>query len=217
MTSVTHGQKFTDGNQADRSLERIFSRTHRSRKVADLLSAEEFERVFSRLYELSRRASFHIKTTEAQHYRRYLLQQQVEERRKNKAQPDTETAKVMDTIGRAPRGLNDGKGFVFVSHLGEVFPSGFLPFTAGNVRSDSLSHIYREPPIFQQLRDDSRLRGKCGACEFKHICGSSRARAFALTGDPLAEESCCSYVPRNYTPTEAAPSHWRRPAALQVL
>lgn len=121
------------------------------------------------------------------------------------------------TIGRAPRGLNDGKGFIFVSHLGEVFPSGFLPFSAGNVRSDPLRRIYRESSIFQQLRDDSRLGGKCGACEYRHICGGSRARAYALTGDPLAEESCCSYVPKNYVATEAPPSQWQGSTALHVL
>ncbi len=157
-------------------------------KIADLLSADEFEEVFAKLYQVSRRASFHIKTTEAQHYRRYVLQQQVAARRNGAEHVINDTAKVMDTIGRAPRGLNDGKGFVFVSHMGEVFPSGFLPFTAGTVRSDSLSRIYRESPMFQQLHDDSQLGDKCGACEFRHICGGSRARAFALTGDPLAEE-----------------------------
>ena len=71
-------------------------------------------------------------------------------------------AKVQDTVGRAPRGLNDGKGFVFVSHMGEVFPSGFLPFSGGNVRSDSLSRIYRESPIFQQLRDPDQLEANVG-------------------------------------------------------
>jgi AdoMet-dependent heme synthase len=186
-------------------------------RIADLLSAEGFEEVFAKLYQLSRRARFNIKTTEAQHYRRYVLQQQVAARRNGAEQLVDDTAKVVDTIGRAPRGLNDGKGFVFVSHLGAVFPSGFLPFTAGNIRADALSRIYRESPIFQQLRDDSQLGGKCGACEFRHICGGSRARAYALTGDPLAEESCCSYVPKNYIRTEALPSQWRRPAALHVL
>ena len=186
-------------------------------RIAELLSADEFEGVFAKLYQLSKRAHFHIKTTEAQHYRRYMLQQQVAERRNGGERLGDNTAKVQDTIGRVPRGLNDGKGFVFVSHLGEVFPSGFLPFSAGNVRSDSLSRIYRESSIFQQLRDDSQLGGKCGACEFRHICGGSRARAYALTGDPLAEESCCSYVPKNYVATEAPPSQWQRPTALHVL
>jgi hypothetical protein len=126
-------------------------------KLDHLLSAEKFESVFAKLYGLSHRASFHIKTTEAQHYRRYVLQQQVALRRSCTAQPGATIAKVEDNIGRAPRGLNDGKGFVFVSHTGEVFPSGFLPFSAGNVRSDSLSRIYRESPIFRQLRDPSQL------------------------------------------------------------
>jgi len=167
-------------------------------RLDDLLSAEEFEAIFARLYELSRRAQFHIKTTEAQHYRRYVLQQQVAERQNGRASVPNAAEKVIDTIGRAPRGLNDGKGFVFISHLGEVFPSGFLPLSAGNVRTESLSAIYRESPIFQQLRDPSQLAGKCGACEFKHVCGGSRARAYALMGDPLAEEPCCSYVPKDY-------------------
>jgi radical SAM protein with 4Fe4S-binding SPASM domain len=171
----------------------------------------------AKLYRLSRQARFHLKTTEAQHYRRYVLQQQVAERRNGAERLVDNTEKVMHTIGRAPRGLNDGKGFVFIFHLGEVFPSGFLPFTAGNVRSDSLSRIYRESPMFQQLRDDSQLGGKCGACEFRHICGGSRARAYALTGDPLAEEFCCSYMPRNYIRAEVPPSQWRRPPALHVL
>ena len=186
-------------------------------RIAELLSADEFEGVFAKLYQLSKRAHFHIKTTEAQHYRRYVLQQQVAERRNGGGRRDDDTAKVQDTIGRAPRGLNDGKGFVFVSHLGEVFPSGFLPYSAGNVRSDTLGRIYRQSSIFQQLRDDSQLAGKCGACEYRHICGGSRARAYALTGDPLAEESCCSYVPKNYVATEAPPSQWQRPTALHVL
>lgn len=186
-------------------------------KLGDLLSAEEFEDIFAKLHELSQRAPFHIKTTEAQHYRRYILQQQVAAKRSGKQPAQAVPAKVQDTVGRAPRGLNDGKGFVFVSHTGEVFPSGFLPFSGGNVRSDSLSRIYRESPIFQQLRDPDQLGGKCGACEFRHICGGSRARAFAMTGDPLAEEPCCSYVPKGYVAPEVSPTLWRRPPQLRVL
>lgn len=186
-------------------------------KLDDLLSAEEFEEIFAKLHQLSQRAPFHIKTTEAQHYRRYVLQQQVAEKRSGQRPSQTPAAKVQDTVGRAPRGLNDGKGFVFVSHTGEVFPSGFLPFSGGNVRSDSLSRIYRESPIFQQLRDPDQLEGKCGACEFRHICGGSRARAFATTGDPLAEEPCCSYVPKGYVTPEVSAALWRRPPELRVL
>lgn len=166
-------------------------------KLNDLLNAEEFEQVFAKIYRLSKTASFDIKTTEAQHYRRYLLQQRVAERKAGQQGPTSE--KVADAIGRAPRGLNDGKGFVFISHIGEVFPSGFLPLSAGNVRRQPLSTIYRESPLFLALRDTSKLEGKCGACEFKEICGGSRSRSYALTGNPLGEEPCCSYVPRGYT------------------
>ena len=186
-------------------------------RIDDLLSAEEFEAVFAKLYKLSRRSRFHIKTTEAQHYRRYALQQQVAERRSGTPSVASAAEKVQDTIGRAPRGLNDGKGFVFVSHLGEVFPSGFLPFSAGNVRTESLSIIYRESPIFQQLRDPEQLGGKCGACEFRHVCGGSRARAYAVTGDPLAEEPCCSYIPKDYAPTDVPPLLRQRQISLRVL
>ena len=85
--------------------------------------------------------------------------------------------------------MNDGKGFLFVSHVGNVYPSGFLPIHAGNVKETPLSEIYRNAPIFKSLRDTSKLEGKCGG---------SRARAYALTGDPLAAEPCCIYEPKNW-------------------
>jgi radical SAM protein len=166
-------------------------------KLNDLLSAEEFEDVFATIYNLSKTAKFDIKTTEAQHYRRFVLQQRVAERKAG-TEILAPSEKASDAIGRAPRGLNDGKGFVFISHTGDVFPSGFLPVSAGNIRRQGLAEVYRNSPLFIGLRDTSRLQGKCGACEFKEICGGSRARAFALTGDPNAEEPCCSYVPKGY-------------------
>ena len=181
-------------------------------KLNDLLSADEFEQIFARLYSLSKTASFDIKTTEAQQYRRFLLQQRVIERAAGNLVPSAEH--VVDEIGRAPRGLNDAKGFVFISHLGEVFPSGFLPLSAGNIRRQSLSAIYRESPLFLNLRDTSKLEGKCGACEFKEICGGSRARAYALTGNPHGEEPCCSYIPRGYMQPIAPP---KRQCRLHVL
>ncbi len=182
-------------------------------KLNDLLSAEEFESVFAKVYSLSRTASFDIKTTEAQHYRRFVLQQRVAERKAGLG-VDSVHERSVDAIGRVPRGLNDGKGFVFISHKGEVFPSGFLPLSAGNIRKEKLASIYRDSPLFRDLRDTARLEGKCGCCEFKEICGGSRARAYALTGNPHAEEPCCSYVPRSYA--QAAPQ--LRPATtLHVL
>jgi AdoMet-dependent heme synthase len=182
-------------------------------KLSDLLNAEECEQVFARLHRLSKTASFDIKTTEAQHYRRYLLQQRVVERKAGIQDVGAQT-KAADAIGRMPRGLNDGKGFVFISHTGEVFPSGFMPLYAGNIRQQALADIYRESPLFLGLRDTSKLEGKCGACEFREICGGSRSRAYALTGNPYAEESCCSYVPRDYVLT---PPNLRSASTLHVL
>ncbi len=183
-------------------------------QLGDLLSGEEFEQVFAKIYELSRRANFQIKTTEAMHYRRYLLQHNLEERKMGHGhghpgghpqgadyEPGAPTA---DAASRnhawATRRVNDGKGFVFVSHVGNVYPSGFLPIHAGNVRQTPLAEIYRNAPIFKALRDTGRLEGKCGACEFKEICGGSRARAYAVTGDPLAQEPCCIYQPKHWDP-----------------
>jgi radical SAM protein len=178
-------------------------------QLDDLISAEEFEAVFAKLYQLAEHARFDIKTTEAQHYRRYVLQARAAERRRHQEEAAGTLAATTparwneiavenspDGIGRAPRGLNDAKGFVFISHFGEVFPSGFLPMSAGNVRRQPLAEIYQHSPLFVSLRDSSRLQGKCGACEFRNVCGGSRARAFALTGDPFAEEPCCVYEPR---------------------
>ena len=101
-----------------------------------------------------------------------------------------------DGIGRAPKGINDGKGFVFISHRGDVYPSGFLPISGGNIRKQSLASIYRDAPLFRALRDSHNLKGKCGACEFRDICGGSRARAYAVSGSPFDEEPCCVYQPK---------------------
>jgi AdoMet-dependent heme synthase len=184
-------------------------------QLADLISGEECEEVFAKLFDLALRVSFDIKTTEAQHYRRYVLQQRASERRTNRSlgafnpfycHPGRAGESSNESTGsgehrsgsiqRAPRGLNDAKGFVFISHVGEVFPSGFLPISGGNIRQKPLAQIYQHSPLFKSLRDTGQLKGKCGVCEFRHVCGGSRARAFALTGDPLAEEPCCLYVPK---------------------
>jgi len=170
----------------------------------DLISAEEFEKVFEKLYETAQRVSFDIKSTEAQHYRRFLLQKRVEDRKPgsgHKLLPFLGVSSA-DGIGRAPKGINDGKGFVFVSHRGEVYPSGFLPISGGNIRTQSLGDIYRNSPLFRELRDETLLEGKCGRCEFKEICGGSRARAFALTGNAFAQEPCCVHEPRRKTAPE---------------
>lgn len=179
-------------------------------QLDDLLSGEEFEQVFGKIYELSQRVNFQIKTTEAMHYRRYLLQHNLQEKQMGHGHPHAKPAEYEPgapmadaqtrTQGWATRRVNDGKGFVFISHMGNVYPSGFLPIHAGNIREKSLAEIYRNAPIFKALRNTGRLEGKCGACEFKEICGGSRARAYALTGDPLAQEPCCIYQPKNWIP-----------------
>ncbi len=96
---------------------------------------------------------------------------------------------------RAGRAVTDGNGFVFVDHLGNICPSGFLPLPAGNVRRDDLVTVYRQHPLFVALRDPARLGGRCGSCEWRERCGGSRARAYALGGDPLAEDPGCVYQP----------------------
>jgi AdoMet-dependent heme synthase len=172
-------------------------------KLEDLLSGAEFEEIFAKLYALSQRVSFQIKTTEGMHYRRYLLQQNVAAKRQAEAAA-ANTEGASRAIGWATKRVNDGRGFVFVSHVGNVYPSGFLPLSGGNIREQSLSRIYRESPLFRQLRDLAQLKGKCGVCEYKQICGGSRARAYAVAGDVLAEEPCCVYQPANYRPAKAA-------------
>ncbi|CAM5365830.1 TIGR04053 family radical SAM/SPASM domain-containing protein OS=Streptomyces rimosus subsp.rimosus (strain ATCC / DSM 40260 / JCM 4667 / NRRL 2234)OX=1265868 GN=SRIM_004155 PE=4 SV=1 [Streptomyces rimosus subsp. rimosus] len=99
---------------------------------------------------------------------------------------------------RPPLDVNAGRGFVFVSHTGTVHPSGFLPLAAGDVRTRPLTEIYRESELFTGLRDADRLGGRCGRCEFRRVCGGSRSRAHAVTGDPYAEEPWCGYRPGTF-------------------
>lgn len=141
---------------------------------AQSLDAIETEGVFGELYEIGKQAPFAIKTTEAPHYRRFVAQR--------------------DGMPERAEGIGDGKGFVFISHVGEIQPSGFLPLTCGNVRTDSLLDVYRNDLVMQRLRKPETFVGKCGSCDFQRLCGGSRARAAAFTGDPFASEPTCSYV-----------------------
>jgi radical SAM protein len=156
---------------------------------ADDLPGSEYEEVFEAIYEISKTSSFDVKTTEAMHYRRFIAQKQKEERG---VDPHSDNAKRM---AFRTAGVSDGKGFVFVSHLGEIYPSGFLPVNTGNVRTDSLVDVYRNGGVFKVLRDTHSREGKCGICEYMKICGGSRSRAFWTTGDYLAEDPRCVYQP----------------------
>ncbi len=172
-------------------------------KPGDVASAEEYEKIFHKMYELSKRAPFDIKATAAPQYSRVIMEEQVAERRAGdrEEKPDVLTGGVMfslsDGIGRA-RSVNDGDGFMFISHTGQIMPSGFLPIPAGNVRTDDLVQVYRESPVFRQLRDRSQIKGKCGVCEYLKVCGGSRARAYGMTGDFMESEPFCAHIPRKY-------------------
>lgn len=152
------------------------------------ITPEACERLFEWLIEAGREGGMVVTTTEAPHFRRVALQ-----RRRRESRPDGHPAQP-DT-GHAT-GIRDGNGIMFISHTGDVSPSGFLPLRAGNVRTADPVEIYRESAIFVALRDADRFGGRCGVCEYRWVCGGSRARAFAASADPLAEDPLCRYQPR---------------------
>lgn len=155
--------------------------------ASQLLSADEHEQIFAKLYTASQCVHFQIKTTEGQHYQRYLLQQRVRESRGRLTEAEV--------IHCALKNVNDGKGSVFINYRGEAFASRFLPFPAGDVTRQSLAEVYCESPLFVSLRDTSRLKGKCGRCPARSVCGGSRARAYAMTGDVYAADPGCAFEP----------------------
>jgi radical SAM protein with 4Fe4S-binding SPASM domain len=155
------------------------------------------------LYDVSKHAPFAVRTTAAQHYRRVVIQRERLSRGEPADEPSADIRWELTGAGYAFReggapteqGVNDGKGFCFVSHVGDVFPSGFLQLAAGNVRTQSLVDIYRSSPLFRDLRMPSLLKGRCCVCSYRQMCGGSRARAMGLTGDYLAEDETCLYDP----------------------
>lgn len=140
------------------------------------LDARGCEEVFEHLWEQTLRQRYPIKTTEAPHYRRYVLER-----------------------GGTPSmfrvGINDGKGVMFIGHSGRVYPSGFLPLPCGIAPADSVVDIYQRHPLFRGLRNPDGFKGKCGVCEYRQVCGGSRARAHAVTGDPFESEPDCLFLP----------------------
>ncbi len=179
------------------------------------LSPAAYEGILQWLYEAERASDLQLKATCAPHYFRVVRQRQAEERRAGST-PAQSPSQVRqhnaghpgghpgahggshpgsDSMHTMTRGCLAGTGVCFVSHRGEVFPCGYLPVSAGNVQTTPLQEIWETAPLFTELRDMTKLKGKCGICEFKSLCGGCRARAYGVTGDYLEEEPFCTYVP----------------------
>ena len=158
------------------------------------VSPEEGERIMNWVLDLVPQAPFAVKTTEAPSYRRIAIN------RMHAADAASEMKKTSVYRGFQ---IRDGHGIVFVSHLGEIYPSGFLPLGCGSVCAGSLVDVYRNSEIFRALHSPDLFHGKCGACQFSHICGGSRARAFAHTGDALGSDPFCPYEPSAIFPALA--------------
>ena len=181
-------------------------------KAEYMPTAQEFEDVLNWLYDVSR-SGLNVKSSAATHLRRIELQRDAgmqpnvsdlyfNLKEKLKLDSKSESKIVAGGHGRSladgikrMTGITDGRGMLFISHIGEVYPSGFLPLVAGNVRRETLKEIYNSSEIFMDLKDPDKLKGKCGRCEYRRICGGSRARAYAMTGDYLEQEPRCLYIP----------------------
>lgn len=184
--------------------------TGRGREL-DELDAADVEDILNFVHDAG--AYVPAKTTEGHHFRRVVLQRKVLADRgvdyvstlglgPRYLGLRTRLDEVMSGIAtrphRTPMDVNAGRGFVFVSHRGGVHPSGFLPIEAGNVRTQPLTEIYRESELFTALRDPTSLHGRCAECEFVTVCGGSRSRAYAMTGDPFESEPWCAYEPGSF-------------------
>ena len=161
-----------------------------------MVSPQKHEEVFNWLYELSQQAPFDIKATAAPMYRRVAIQRKKNEKSGN--QPVTFQGagfQYADGLNRPTKGVNDGNGFLFISHLGQIMPSGFLPIDCGNVREQDVVEVYRRHPVFIDLRSYTKLKGKCGMCDYRDVCGGQRGRAYGVTGDYMETDPACAYEP----------------------
>ncbi len=163
-----------------------------------LLDARTLEQDLTTLAALLEEVPFDIKTTAAPHFRRILMER--------KERDAVGLLRDVDQNGNVMgmRGINDGVGLVFISHRGDIFPSGFLPVKQGNVRQDDLGDVYRAGPLFRAARDADALEGKCGVCPFKIVCGGARSRAYALRGSIHASDPLCAYTPKRWLEAEAS-------------
>lgn len=162
------------------------------------LTPDEIEVVYERLHRLTKEKDFVVKLTEGQPFRRYVMMAEAKAGAGHAERTEHSVARAANVrmgIKMPNRAVNAGDGFMFVDHLGGICPSGFLPTVRGNVRRTTLAEVYRNDQLFRDLRDHSKLKGKCGVCEFREPCGGSRARAAAVTGDIHATDESCAYVP----------------------
>ncbi|HAT1382901.1 TPA: radical SAM/SPASM domain-containing protein [Corynebacterium striatum] len=169
----------------------------------EALTPLEREDAMHWLHDVSNRVA--IKTTEGPQYRRIVIEAQrgsEYEGGELYKYLTEETERVLRPADashtrrpRPPMAINAGSGFVFIDHLGDVYPNGFLPMHCGNVKEQTLPDIYANSPVFKKLRDPAQWSGKCAVCEYASVCGGSRSTAFAMTGDPLASDPTCAYVP----------------------
>lgn len=144
----------------------------------DMLSPEQYEQKLLEIYELDGRCELQIKVTCGPHYERVVRQNRLP----IKSQ-------------RSARGCLAGLGVLFVGHQGDVFPCGYLPVKCGNILKEKLSDIWYNNKDLARMRDSDKLEGKCGICGYRYVCGGCRGRAYAATGNYMAEEPFCAYVP----------------------
>ena len=181
------------------------------------ITPEEYEAVLNWMYDAEMSSELELKATCAPHYFRIVRQRQAEERRQGVIRPGPQSLRRQKEAGGHPGGGHSGSGghpggghpmnamtkgclagtgVAFISHRGEVFPCGYLPVEAGNIRRQPFQTIWQESELFGELRNPELLGGKCGVCEFKLVCSGCRARALGMTGDYLGEEPFCTYEPR---------------------
>jgi radical SAM protein len=165
-------------------------------QLENMISPEQHEKVFNWLYDLSQSAPFDIKSTAAPMYRRVAIQRKRAEASGTPVTFQGAGFQYADGLNRPTKGVNDGNGFLFISHIGEIQPSGFLPITAGDVRTDDIVDVYRHSKLFTDLRSPDKIKGRCGICEYRDVCGGQRGRAYGVTGDYLETDPACSYIPK---------------------
>ncbi len=169
-----------------------------------MIESEQYEQILNWLYARTLENKIELKATCAPHFFRVVRQRRAEARRRGEQLPEPAAhghgGHPAHAMNAMTRGCLAGTGVCFLSHKGEVYPCGYLPLEAGNLRRQSFAEVWQDSPLFASLRDLDNLKGKCGACEFRNICEGCRARAFGSTGDYLAEEPFCLYTPRGYLP-----------------